>query len=158
MKHTAIYAGTFDPITNGHVDVVRRAAQLFDKLIIAVATSQRKDTLLSLADRVQLAQTVFTEITTVEVHELHGLLVDFAKQHQARILLRGLRSGTDFDYEFQLAGMNQAMAADIETVYLPAANDVRFISATIVREIQRVGGDITPFVPPAVGAHLRGKS
>jgi len=155
MSLTAIYTGTFDPITLGHVDVALRGAKLCDKLLIAVAETDRKKTLLSFEARSKLVKQVFEAHKNIEVHPLSGLLVQFAKEQGATILLRSVRSGVDTDYELQLAGMNRAMAPDIETVLLPSNAEFSHISSTIVREIWQVGGDLSPFVPKDVIDYLR---
>lgn len=153
---TVVYPGTFNPITNGHVDIIQRAAAIFDQVIVAVATSKRKAPLFSLEQRVEMIEQSFAELDlqNVQVNVMENLLVDFAKQHNATCILRGLRAVSDFDYEFQLAGMNRSMAPEIETVFLPANERHAFVSATIVREIISLGGDVSMFVPKPVLKYL----
>ncbi|HLD17428.1 MAG TPA: pantetheine-phosphate adenylyltransferase [Coxiellaceae bacterium] len=150
MTQKAIYPGTFDPITNGHLDIVERAARLFGTVVIAVAHSQRKHPFLPLEKRLSIINVATKHLSNVQIEVLEGLLVTFAQQKGARFILRGLRAVSDFDYEFQLAGMNRQMAPDIETIFLPATEGKAYISGTMVREIAELGGDISPFVPPAV--------
>lgn len=152
---TAIYPGTFDPITNGHVDVVKRAASLFDKVIVAVALSEGKSPLIAVKDRVQLVEAVFVDIKNVKVQVLSGLVVNFALQAQANYLVRGLRNVSDFDYEFQMAEMNKKMHAEIQTLFFPAAAEHQHVSATIVRDIVKLNGDVSAFVPQPVNEYLR---
>ncbi len=153
----AIYPGTFDPITNGHVDVIKSAAKLFDRVIVAVAKSSRKTPFISIEDRIALVKTVFKDDDKIEVLELEGLTVDFAKKHQANFICRGLRSASDFDYEFQLANMNRQLDSDIETVFLPSSELNAHISATIVREIVALKGDISKFVPADIVKYIKSK-
>lgn len=153
MKNCAIYAGTFDPITLGHLDLIERASTLVDRVIVGVAASPGKKPLFSCDERVALAKQVLAHLPSVEVHGFQGLLVDFAKAHQANVILRGMRAVADFDYEFQLASMNRLMSPDMETIFLMPAEKYMYVSASIVREIALLGGDITGFVPaPVVGA------
>ena len=154
-KRIAIYPGTFNPVTNGHLDIVHRATHLFDQIIVAVADSSRKNPFLSLEQRIDLAEKTFAHFDIVSVTRLDGLLVNFAKKHKANFILRGLRAVSDFDYEFQLAGMNRKMAPGIETVFLPASESQSFISATMVREISELGGDVSLFVPQVVSDFLK---
>ncbi|MEK6747876.1 MAG: pantetheine-phosphate adenylyltransferase [Pseudomonadota bacterium] len=155
MKISAVYPGTFDPITNGHADLVARAAHLFDKVIVAVAANPNKRTQFSLEERVHLAQCVLADLPRVEVRGFDNLLVDFVAATQARVILRGLRAVSDFEYEFQLASMNRHLAPGIETVFLTPAENHSFISSSLVREIAALGGDVTPFVHPQVAAALK---
>jgi pantetheine-phosphate adenylyltransferase len=155
MKKTAIYPGTFDPITNGHVDIIERTAKLFDHVIVAVARGAHKTPLLDLTQRVALTQKVLTSIKNIEVGSFEGLLVEFAHQKQAHVIIRGLRGVTDFEYETQLAGMNRQLAPHLETVFLMPGERVAAISSTIVREIFRLNGNITPFVPATVVEMLK---
>lgn len=152
---TIIYPGTFDPITHGHSNLVERAARLFDKVIIAIATSKKKTPLFDEAARIQLAQQVLSHVPNIEVCGFSGLIVDLAHQQSAIAVLRGVRSMTDFDYELQMAGMNSAMYPDFETVFLTPANNLAFISSTLVREIASMKGDVSNFVHPAVNAALK---
>lgn len=154
MSTTAIYPGTFDPITKGHIDLVERGARLFDRLIIAIALSAGKHPLFSLAERVELASEVLAHIDNVEVHSFDCLLVDFAEQVNASIIVRGLRAVSDFEYEFQLAGMNRRLKPNIETIFLMPGEQYSFLSASMVREIAMLGGDVSAFIDPKVQAAL----
>jgi len=146
----AVYPGTFDPVTRGHEDLVRRAARLFDHVVLAVADSRTKRPFFALEERVDMARTVLADCGNVTVLGFSGLLMDFMRQQEARIILRGLRAVSDFEYEFQMAGMNRQLYPDVETVFLTPAEQYMFISATMVREIASLGGDVSPFVNPAV--------
>lgn len=157
MKIVAIYAGTFDPITNGHADLVRRAALLFDEVIVAVAANPAKRPLFSLTERVTLARQVLAEIEKARVVGFDNLLVDFVRDQGGKVILRGLRAVSDFEFEFQLAGMNRRLAPDIETVFMTPSEQEAFTSASLVKEISSLGGDISAFVDPRVAAALRGK-
>jgi len=150
----AIYPGTFDPITNGHSDLVTRAAALFDKVIVAVAVSAGKSPGFSLEQRVSLAEEVLHGIDNVEVTQFDALLVEFARSCGADVILRGLRAVSDFEYEFQLAGMNRRLAPDVETMFLTPAEQFSYISSTLVREIAALGGDVSEFVHPVVAQAL----
>jgi len=152
---TVIYPGTFDPVTNGHADLVERAAQLFDRVIVAIAVNPGKGTAFPIERRVALAREVLGQIDNVEVCSFDNLLVDFVRQRGARIILRGLRAVSDFEYEFQLAGMNRHLAPQVETVFLTPADKYAYISSSLVREIAALGGDVTPFVHSKVVAALR---
>ncbi len=145
-----LYPGTFDPITHGHTDLVRRAARISDKVIVAVAESRRKDPCFTLDERVALAREVLSPIPQVEVKSFSGLTVDFARECGARAILRGLRAVSDFEYEFQMASMNRNLAPDIETVFLTPSEQYAYVSSTVVREIARMGGDVSHFVDPAI--------
>jgi len=151
---TAIYPGTFDPITKGHTDLVERALHLFDRVIVAVAENKSKAPVFTQQERMQMAAVALENVKGVEILPLQGLLVDFAKQHQARAILRGLRAVSDFEYEFQLAGMNRKLAPDIETLFLTPAEKYAYISSSLVREIAALGGDVSPFVHKNVMAEL----
>ncbi len=151
----AVYPGTFDPFTKGHEDLVRRAATLFDEVIVAVADSQAKNPLFSLEDRVKIAKEVVTPFGNVSVAGFSGLLMDFIRENQAKIVVRGLRAVSDFEYEFQLAGMNRNLYPDVETLFLTPAEQYTFISGTMVREIALLGGDVSPFVNPLVLQHIQ---
>ena len=146
----AVYPGTFDPVTRGHEDLVRRAARLFDHVVLAVADSRTKRPFFALEERVDMARTVLADCGNVTVLGFSGLLMDFMRQQEARIILRGVRAVSDFEYEFQMAGMNRQLYPDVETVFLTPAEQYMFISATMVREIASLGGDVSPFVNPAV--------
>ncbi len=152
-----VYPGTFDPITRGHEDVVRRAAGLFDEVVVAVAAS-RSATLFTLEERVAMAQEVFSGFANVKVEGFDGLLMSYVRSKNARVVLRGLRAVSDFEYEFQMAGMNRTLHPDVETVFLTPAEQYTFISASIVREIARFGGDVSKFVSPLVAAGLKEKN
>src|SRR5512142_1058353 len=153
----AIYPGTFDPLTRGHEDLVRRASTLFDVLVVGIADSRAKRTYFTLAERVEIAKEVLGNVKNVEVVGFEGLLIDFVRQQRARVVLRGLRAVSDFEYEFQLAGMNRSLYPDLETVFLTPSEQHMFISATLVREIATLGGDVSKFVHPAVRAKLAEK-
>ena len=153
----AVYPGTFDPLTRGHEDLVRRAATLYDSLIVGVADSRSKRTFFTLAERVEMAREVLGSLKNVKVVGFDGLLIDFIRQHGARVVLRGLRAVSDFEYEFQLAGMNRSLYPDFETMFLTPSEQHMFISATLVREIASLGGDVSKFVDPRVAARLKVK-
>lgn len=148
-----IYPGTFDPITRGHEDVVRRAAGLFDEVVVAVAAS-RTVTLFTVDERVAMARETFAGYTNVRVDGFDALLMDYVRSQNARVVLRGLRAVSDFEYEFQMAGMNRSIHPDVETLFLTPAEQYTFISASMVREIARFGGDVSKFVSPSVAAKL----
>ena len=151
----AIYAGTFDPITNGHVDIIERASGLFDRLIVGVACSSRKQPFFSLEDRLAMVREVVSTMGDVEVVEVDGLLVDFSQRCGASVIVRGVRAVSDFDYEFQMAGMNSELNSTIQTVMLPSMHKYAYISSTMVREIVALGGDASSFVNPVVQAYLK---
>jgi pantetheine-phosphate adenylyltransferase len=157
MNLTAVYPGTFDPITLGHEDLVRRAARLFDRLIVAVADSAAKRPFFTRDERVDMAREVVKDLANVEVMGFSGLLMDFVRAQRAQVVIRGLRAVSDFEYEFQLAGMNRVMYPDVETLFLTPGEQYMFISATIVREISVLGGDVRPFVPAVVAGRLAEK-
>ncbi len=151
MKVNAIYPGTFDPITNGHIDLVNRAAGIFTKVVVAVAENKGKVPLFCLEERVDLARQVLSGIDNVEVIGFGELLVECAKKHGARVILRGLRAVSDFEYEFQLAAMNRRLTHEkIETLFLTPAEQYAFVSSSMIKEVARLGGDVTEFVPPLV--------
>ena len=154
MQIIAIYPGTFDPITNGHLDIIARASKLYDKVIVAVAVNRGKTPLFSLNERVELIGRVISEFTNVAVIGFDNLLVECAKQQGATVILRGLRAVSDFEYEFQLAGMNRRLAPELETVFLTPAEQYEFISSTMIREIAQLKGDVSCFVPDAVHHRL----
>lgn len=153
-RRVAIYAGTFDPMTRGHEDLVRRAACLFDRVIVAIAQNQPKRPFFSLAERVEMAQEVLSPYRNAEVCGFDGLLMDFLHAKGAKVIIRGLRAVSDFDYEFQMAGMNRNLYPEVETVFLTPAEQYLFISATMVREIAILGGDVSKFVQPAIRERL----
>jgi pantetheine-phosphate adenylyltransferase len=153
----AVYAGTFDPLTRGHEDLVRRASRLFDSLIVGVADSRAKNTFFSLDERVAMAREVVGELKNVRIVGFSGLLINFVRQQRAQLVVRGLRAVSDFEYEFQLAGMNRNLYPEMETVFLTPSEQHMFISATLVREIALLGGDVSKFVDPRVEAKLRRK-
>ncbi|RKT62907.1 phosphopantetheine adenylyltransferase [Azonexus fungiphilus] len=151
----ALYPGTFDPITRGHEDLVRRAATLFDKLILAIAESPSKQPRFTLADRVEMAREVVGDIPNLEIVGFNTLLMSFVHEKGAKVIVRGLRAVSDFEYEFQMAGMNRSLYPEVETVFLTPGEQYMFISATMVREIARLGGDVGKFVHPSVEKRLR---
>ena len=151
-----VYPGTFDPITRGHEDIVRRAAGLFGEVVVAVAAS-RSATLFTLEERVAMASEVFAGFDNVKVEGFDTLLMNYVRSQNARVVLRGLRAVSDFEFEFQLAGMNRTLHPDVETLFLTPAEQYTFISASIVREIARFGGDVSKFVSPLVAARLKEK-
>ena len=153
----AVYPGTFDPLTLGHEDLVRRAAQMFDQVIVAVAMAHHKKTLFSLDERMEMAREALSDCPQVRVEAFEGLVTTFTAARDGNVMVRGLRSGTDFDYEFQLAGMNRALVPELETVFLTPASQYQFISSTLVREIATLGGDVAQFVSPTVLQRLQAK-
>ena len=157
MKLTAIYPGTFDPITNGHTDIVERAARMFDLVIVAIAGTTGKSPTFSTAQRVVLAREALAGISNVEVASFTGLMTVYAKQRGARVIVRGLRAVSDFEYEFQMASMNRQLYGQAETVFLTPAAHLSYISSSLVREIATLGGDVTRFVHSAVNAALHEK-
>jgi len=152
---TAVYPGTFDPITNGHIDLVERAAKRFERVIVAIHGSTLKQTALHWEERVELAKTVLAGKNNVHVEGFEGLLVEFARSHQAGVILRGLRAVSDFEYEFQLASMNRQLAPEIETLFMTPDEHYAYVSSSLVREVAALGGDVTPFVHEKVVAALR---
>ena len=150
-----VYPGTFDPITRGHEDLVRRASTLFDEMIVAVADSRGKQPFFDVDERVAMAKETLAAFPNVRVEGFSGLLMEFLRKHDAKIILRGLRAISDFEYEFQLAGMNRNLYPDVETLFLTPAEQYMFISATMVREIASLGGDVSPFVNAAVIPHMK---
>lgn len=153
--NSVIYPGTFDPVTNGHVDLTERAALLFDRVVVAIAYSEKKTPLFTLEQRIALCETSFAHLDNVEIVGFNTLLVDFAKSQGARCVLRGLRTAADFEYEFQLANMNRAMYPEFESIFLTPPDYLSYISSSLVREIAAMGGDITAFVPEPVAAALK---
>jgi pantetheine-phosphate adenylyltransferase len=153
----AVYPGTFDPVTNGHIDIIHRAVCLFDKLIVAVASNKGKDPLFTAEERIQLLQSSLKEhpyLSKIHVLGFDKLLIDFCQQHNANVILRGLRAVSDFEYEFQLAGMNRKLNNQIETIFLPTTERHTYISSSLVKEVARLGGDVSPFIPINVRAEL----
>jgi pantetheine-phosphate adenylyltransferase len=157
MKITAIYPGTFDPITHGHIDIISRAARLFDKVFLAVADSTSKQTLFSTEERIDLAKTVLSSLENVEVCHFDKLVTDIARDLDAKVIVRGIRAAADFDYEFQMAGMNRSLYKDAESVFLRPAEHLSFISSSLVREISSMGGDVSEFVHEDVLTALKQK-
>ena len=162
MPRTALFPGSFDPLTNGHLDIVGQAVKLAERLVLAIGTHPGKVPLFSADDRLAMLNEVCAPVARAAGCELRcitfsDLVVATARRESATLLIRGLRSGTDFDYEMEMAGMNGAMAPDVQTVFLPASPDVRPITATLVRQIAGMGGDVSSFVPPSVAARLKAK-
>ncbi|PTR14187.1 MULTISPECIES: pantetheine-phosphate adenylyltransferase [unclassified Nitrosospira] len=151
----AIYPGTFDPITRGHEDLVRRASSLFDQVVVAVADSRSKAPFFTQDERVGMVRQVLVDYTNVQVMSFSGLLMEFAQQQDARVILRGLRAVSDFEFEFQMAGMNRSLYPDVETLFLTPSEQYMFVSATIVREIALLGGSVDKFVHPFIAEQLR---
>ena len=152
-----VYPGTFDPFTRGHEDLVRRASTLFDEMIVAVADSRGKRPFFDVDERVAMAKEALAAFPNVRVEGFSGLLMEFLRKHDAKIILRGLRAVSDFEYEFQMAGMNRKLYPDVETLFLTPAEQYLFISATMVREIASLGGDVSAFVNPAVIPHMKAR-
>ncbi len=157
MATLAVYPGTFDPFTNGHADLVRRAARLFDRVIVAVAADPPKTPHFSLEERVRLAEAGLDGLPNVSVEGFRGLLVEYARGRGARAIVRGLRAVSDFEFEFQMAAMNRALAPELESIFLTPAEEYAFISSSLVREVASLGGDVSRFVTPAVEAALRAR-
>jgi len=155
MKRSAVYPGTFDPITNGHHDLVRRAASIFERVVVAIASNSHKAPMFSLEQRVDMARKVLKDVRGVEVVGYRGLTVEFAQKNNIKVVVRGLRAVSDFEFEFQLANMSRHLARDIETVFLTPQEQFTFISSTLVREIAVLGGDVSQFVHPIVEAELK---
>ena len=153
----AVYPGTFDPLTRGHEDLVRRAGSLFGSLILGIADSKAKRTFFTLQERVDMAREVLGDVKNLQIVGFTGLLIDFVRKHDAHVVLRGLRAVSDFEYEFQLAGMNRNLYPEMETIFLTPSEQHMFISATLVREIAALGGDVSKFVHPAVAERLKRK-
>ena len=157
MKLTAIYPGTFDPITNGHTDIVERAARMFDNVLVAVATSTGKSTTFTTADRIGLARAALAHVGNVEVAGFSGLMTAYARQRGSRVIVRGLRAVSDFEHEFQMASMNRQLYGEAETLFLTPAEHLSYLSSSLVREIAALGGDVTRFVHDAVNTALHEK-
>ncbi len=153
----AIYPGTFDPVTYGHIDIIRRAAALFDHLIIAVAPNRIKGPIFNVEERVDLLSATVSELSNIEVTPFSGLLMDYAKSKNANIIIRGLRAISDFEYEIQMAAMNRQLAADVETLFLSPTAEYSFLSSTMVRDVARHNGDVSAFVPEVVVEALAAK-
>jgi len=154
MNITAIYPGTFDPITNGHLDLIARAAKIYARVIVAVAVNQDKGPLFTIDERVGLVKQITTSYSNVEIIGFDTLLVDCAKEQGAHVILRGLRAVSDFEYEFQLASMNRRLSPDLETMFMTPAEQYEFISSSMIREIAKLGGDVSSFVPDVVRQKL----
>ena len=152
---TAVYPGTFDPMTLGHEDLMRRAGRLFERLILAVAAGHHKRTMFTLAERLEIAQELAVKHPNVEVIAFDGLLSDFVLEHGGKVVVRGLRAVSDFEYEFQMAGMNRHLMPNVETVFLTPSDQYQFVSGTFVREIANLGGDVSKFVSPSVLSRLQ---
>jgi len=150
MKKIAIYPGSFDPITNGHVDLIKRASKIFDEVIIAITQNANKSSFLSIDQRVGAVESSIKSLSNTRVLSFNSLLVDFARDHNAQIIIRGLRAVSDFEYEFQLSGMNKRLNSEIETLFMTPSEEFANISSSLVREILSLGGDISPFVPSQV--------
>jgi len=157
MSQRAIYPGTFDPMTKGHVDLIERACNLFDEIVIAIAASEAKNPLFTLDERIKIAEKIFKNNGKVKVIGFSGLLVDLAKDNDAKILIRGLRVVADFEYEFQLANMNRAMMPELESVFLTPKEQYSYISSSLVKEICKMGGDVSEFVDPIALSELKRK-
>ncbi len=155
MSRIAIYPGSFDPITNGHIDLIKRASKLFDLVIIGITQNRKKQAFLDIGTRITAAQTVVQEINNVKVMSFDSLLVDFAKEQNAQVILRGLRAVSDFEYEFQLSGMNKHLNPNIETIFMTPAEQYANISSSLVKEILTLGGDVSEFVPKSVETLLK---
>jgi pantetheine-phosphate adenylyltransferase len=147
---TAVYPGTFDPFTLGHVDLMRRASRLFERLIVAVAVGHHKRTMFTIAERLEMAQELAAERPNIEVMAFRGLLRDFVVDNGGKVVVRGLRAVSDFEYEFQMAGMNRQLMPEVETLFLTPSDQYQFVSGTFVREIAMLGGDVSKFVAPSV--------
>ena len=154
MNNKAVYPGTFDPMTLGHEDLVRR---LFDQVVLAVADSRTKRPLFTLAERIDMARDALADVKNVSVEGFSGMLMNFVQEHDARVVMRGVRAVSDFDYEFQLAGMNRKLYPDVETVFMTPGEEHMFLSATLVREISVMGGDVSKFVSPTIAGRLKTK-
>ena len=154
MKCVAVYSGTFDPITNGHEDIIKRASSIFDRVIIAVAESTKKNTWFTIDERFEMALNVSKKYANVETKVMTGLLVDFAKEHKCDVIVRGVRNSKDFEYESEMAGMNKYLDSELDTIFFPASDNVQYVSSSFVRELAKFGGDVSNFVSPFVEKHL----
>ena len=157
MSTLAVYPGSFDPLTNGHVDIISRGARMFDRIIVAILVNAEKSPMFSMEERVEIAREVFKPHPKVEVDTFHGLLVDYVERKQAQVIVRGLRAVSDFEFEFQMALMNRKLAAEVETIFLMPKEDYTYLSSRIVKEIARLGGDVAAFVPGPVKEALMQK-
>jgi pantetheine-phosphate adenylyltransferase len=157
VRVRAVYPGTFDPLTRGHEDLFRRASRLYSEVVIGVADSRSKRPLFTLDERLQIAREALADVPNLKIAAFRGLLVNFVKEHDAQVILRGLRAVSDFEYEFQLAGMNRQLMPEVETVFMTPSEHYQFVSATLVREIATLGGDVTKFVSPSVKRWLDDK-
>ena len=157
MSQTAIYPGTFDPITLGHVDIMTRASRLYSRVILAIVRSPNKQTYLTLDERIDLARDSLAHLKNVEIEPFDGLIVNFAQQHQAPVLIRGLRATSDFEYEFMMSQMNKMLNPQIETMFMMAGLDYQFLSSSLVKEVSSLGGDVSRLVPSEVFRHLEFK-
>lgn len=157
MKNSAVYAGTFDPITYGHIDLIERASRIFSEVIVGIAASTNKKPLFTLEERVAMTKHVLSQYSNVKVFGFQSLLLDFAREHDANVILRGLRAVADFDYEFQLASMNRNLNPKIESMFLMPGEKYMYVSSSIVREIAALGGDVSGFVPEIVMQALKEK-
>jgi pantetheine-phosphate adenylyltransferase len=155
MDTVAVYPGTFDPITNGHTDLVRRAARLFDSVVLGIAANPTKTPFFTLGERIALAEKALRDLDNIRVCGFDGLLVDFAREHQARAVVRGLRAVSDFELEFQMAGMNRKLDPKLESLFLMPAEEYAFLSSTLVREVALLGGNVSNFVAPEVAVALQ---
>ena len=158
MSTLAVYPGSFDPLTNGHVDIISRGARLFDRIVVAILVNAEKAPLFSMEERVDIARAVFKDHSNVEVDTFDGLLVDYAQRKQASVLVRGLRAVSDFEYEFQMALMNRHLAPGLETVFMMPAEQYTYISSRLIKEVFTLGGEVTGLVPPVVEEQLREKA
>jgi len=154
-ENIAIYPGSFDPITFGHIDIVKRASKIFDKVILAIAHDNTKNSLFSMDQKLKMAQNELKDLKNVEIADFSGLLVDFAKKNNAKIAIRGLRAISDFEYEFQICNMNSKLDPNLQTIFLPAASELQFISSKLVKEVVRLKGNVSSFVSPAIEAELK---
>ena len=158
MSTLAVYPGSFDPLTNGHVDIIARGVRLFDRIVVAIAVNAEKAPLFTMEERVEIARAVFHDHPTVEVDTFDGLLVDYVARRRADVIVRGLRAVSDYEFEFQMALMNRRLNAKIETVFMMPAEQYTYVSSRLIKGVFRLGGDVTALVPPLVMERLKGKS